>query len=406
MAPSMALSLPADQPRPYEIGRRTTALMWAGTAILLAGLLLVMTREPFEYVDDLAWLHRLGNQRLAEIPFSPAWMDGSPFYRPGAEIMLKLFHSAFGWHLLPYRIAQFGVFLLLIWTSSVAVKRLELPNSTLPLLTAFLIGSPFISGSVVWLSELPHVVVLICFAAGLAVIFSDRGDNAKLALCSGLFVVALSMKENGLALLVFYPFLAPSAPIRATLIFAAITLGYFVLRAATIGSGMGLANASPVDIHAYVVNIASQIVALWTRLTKWGEPIHELRYETPLILASTALMAFLLRKQRTRPVVMLLIVAFGCALFSYAYARDRHLALPAFAYGLLLVIAVSSRDLRWLVVVVWIAWSAQAALTIRDVHRASVDLIERVYRPNTSSITSVPKQVWETARSSALAIRD
>ena len=402
----MDLSLP-DRPLPHAIRRSAITIMWTCTAVLLIGLFVVMAREPFEYVDDLAWLYRLGNQRFAEIPLSPAWMDGSPFYRPGAELLLKLLHSAFGWHLLPYRIVQFGALLLLLWTTSVAAARLDLPSSTIPLLAVFLIGSPFISGSVIWLSELPHIVVLICFAAGLAVVFSSRSEGMKLTLCAVLFVAALSMKENGLALLVFYPFLAVSLPVRATLVFGAITLGYFAMRAATIGHGMGLANASPVDVHSYVVNIASQVIALWTRLTKWGEPIHELRYETPLQLASTALIVLLLPKWRSRPAILLLIVALGCALFSYAYARDRHLALPALAYGLLLAMATSSRRIRWLPVLVWMAWSVQAALTVRDVHRASVDLIERVYRPNvTPPMPALPVHVWEIARSTALSMRN
>lgn len=388
------------------VNRPVVAIMWAGTAALLAGLLLVMIRQPFEYVDDLAWLHRLSTQRFVDIPFSQAWMDGSPFYRPGAEILLKLLHSAFGWQLLPYRIVQFGALLLLIWTSSIAAKRLGAPSSTIPLLAVFLIGSPFVSGSVIWLSELPHIVVLICFAAGFSVVFSDRSENAKLLWCSSLFAIALSMKENGLALLIFYPFLALSSPVRATLVFGTVTLGYFALRSAIIGGGMGLANASPVDAQSYALNIASQVVALWTRLSKWGEPIREFRYETPLQLASTALIALLLTKWRSRPVILLLAVTFGCVLFSYAYARDRHLALPALAYGLLLVMAVSSRHLRWLAVLVWFAWSVQAALTIRDVHRASVDLIERVYRPNvTSPMPDLPKHVWNIARSAAMSLR-
>ena len=100
-------------------------------------------------------------------------------------------------------------------------------------------------------------------------------------------------------------------------------------------------------------------------------------------------------------------VALGATLFSFSYARDRHLALPAFAYALLLVMAIDRLTLRWrwVLVCVWLAWAAQAAIMIRSVHRASVDLVAKVYRPNEQSPNaSLPQDVWVAARASALKL--
>lgn len=383
--------------------------MLAGTLVLLAGLFFVMTRQPFEYIDDLAWLHKLSEEPFSDIPFARAWMDESPFYRPGAELMLKLLYSAFGFHLLPYRVVQFGTLLGLIAVSRAILRRLALPSMAILPFTVFLIGSPFTSGSIVWLSELPHIVVLICFGGGVACLLSEKAASWKLTICVSMFVIALSMKENGLALVIFYPFLARRHPLIATLAFGVVTIGYFTLRAEMLGSGMGLANASPVDHRAYIVNVISQVVALWTRLAKWGAPISELRYETPLQICSTALIASAapsLRKNRTA--ILLTGTTIGCALFSYAYARDRHLALPAYAYGLMLMMAINtlSPRHRWLLFVAWLAWSAQAAITIRDIHRASIDIIEKVYRPNLMPIVpNMAPEVWAAGRSAALSLR-
>lgn len=385
--------------------RRATV---AGTAVLMGGLLAVMLREPFEYVDDLLWLQKLSAERFIDIPFVSAWTDTSPFYRPGAELMLKLFFSVFGFNLAAYRVFQWAALLLLLYASARVIRRLNLRPETILLLAVFLIGSPFISGSIVWLSELPHVAVLIFFAVGLEALLSDRSGNWKLAICATSFVGALSMKENGVALLIFYPFLVRAKPWSATIIFGTIVVGYFVLRASVLGSHMGLANASQVDRYLYLVNIISQNIALWTRLTKWGELAKEFGYETVIQIASTAgilLAANSFRKSRTA--LLLAGVAFGSTVLSYAYARDRHLALPAYAYGLLLLMAVDVLAARWRILIffAWIAWAAQAALTIRGVHRASVDLIHNVYVPNTTPLVKgTSQEVWTIARDNALSL--
>ena len=80
----------------------TIACMAVGTLVLLGGLLAAMIEQPFEHVDDLIWLSKLRNESFAAIPFSPAWMDKSNFYRPIAELLLKILYSAFGLHSVPY----------------------------------------------------------------------------------------------------------------------------------------------------------------------------------------------------------------------------------------------------------------------------------------------------------------
>lgn len=394
--------------RRLDPDRAIFAAMAFGTIILLVGLLFVMAREPFEHVDDLIWLNKVSRENFRDIPFTSAWMEGSPFYRPGAELTIKLLYSVCGFNLLAYRVVQLGTVLLLLWVSRLVLRQLHVRPEGILLLGVFLIGSPFVSGSIVWLSELPHIIVLICFGLGVAALLSDRSDAYKLAICATMLALALSMKENGLALLIFYPFLMRARPVGATLAFGTITLGYILLRATILGGGMGMANASPVDYQLYALNVASQLIALWTRLTKWGAPITEFRLETILQIVSTAIIAVAVPFWRkTRIGLLLLTVALGCAIFSYAYARDRHLALPAYAYGLLFIISTNALSQRWprLLLCAWLAWSLQAAITLRDVHRASVDLIEKVYRPNLAPLVAVPTETWTAARSAALNTR-
>ena len=61
---------------------------------------------------------------------------------------------------------------------------------------------------------------------------------------------------------------------------------------------------------------------------------------------------------------------------------------------------------RWIVFCVWTAWAMQAGFTVRGVHRASIDLIEKVYRPNlTPPNPHVALVVWISARETALRLR-
>lgn len=417
--------------RRFDLEAFASVLMALGTAIVLCGLLLVMLREPFEQVDDLIWLNKLRTEDFATLPFSPAWMTKSAFYRPVAELILKLLYASFGLHSAPYRIVQFAALLLLLWCSWLLIRRIGLKTETFFLLAVFVVGSPFISGSVVWLSELPHLIVLICFAIGLAALLSERSASYRLAVCALCFAVALLSKENGLALLIFYPFLVREVPVRATISFGAIGVGYFMMRSLVLGSG--LATSAPDEdvgfffqfldsqhkhelfpgqaiYQLYAYDIAAQGVALFSRLTKWGAAIKEIEYETPLQIASTVVIIVGAGAWRKHRVICLLLaaVALGGLLFSYAYARDRHLALPAFAYGLLLLVAVDGLRARWrwIVLCVWAAWAIQAALTVRSMHRASVDLVEKVYRPNlTPTNAGLPLDIWTSAREDAIQLR-
>ena len=410
--------------------RAIVVCMAAGTLVLLGGLLAVMIEQPFEHVDDLIWLSKLRNESFAAIPFSPAWMDKSNFYRPFAELLLKPLYSAFGLHPVPYRLAQFAALLALLWSSWLVVRRLGLRPETILVLAVVLIGSPFISGSIVWLSELPHVVVLICFAVGLAEILSEHPPEQKLWRCTAAFAIAVMSKENGLALLIFYPALVRETPVRATLAFGGVTLAYFGMRTLVLGPGMGLSGSdesvgyffefltsdqkhelfpghSIYELYAY--NVAAQNTALWLRLTKWGAVIKEIEHETIVQIASTGLIilgADAWRKHRAGFSIAA-AVALGATLFSFSYARDRHLALPALAYAFLLAMAIDRLELRWrwVLVCAWLAWAAQAAIMIRSVHRASVDLVAKVYRPNEQSPNaSLPQDVWAAARASALKL--
>ena len=369
-----------------------------------------MVQEPFESVDDLLWLTKLRKESFAEIPFASAWLDTSPFYRPGAELMLKSLFSMFGLHLIAYRIVQFLTFLGLIAVSRSILARLNLASEAIFPFTVFLIGSPFISPSLVWISELPHVVVLLAFGLGMSALLSDQSETRKLAACTASYVLALSMKENGLALLFFYPFLVRRHPVAATLAFGGVTIGYFVLRAIMLGGGMGLANASPVDTLAYFQNIVSQIIALWTRLTRWGEAIERVHLETVVIILSSGIIAVTApRWSRSRGTAVLALVALAAPLMSYAYARDRHLALPAYAYGLLMMKALDTFAPKstWVMAFAWLAWSAQAAISTRTVDRASLAVTETVYRPNLSPPSpGIAPDIWTAARTGALQPRE
>ena len=102
---------------------------------------------------------------------------------------------------------------------------------------------------------------------------------------------------------------------------------------------------------------------------------------------------------------MLAAVTLLAPLLSYAYARDRHLALPAYAYGLLLMKALDAIAPKstWVIAAAWLAWSAQAAISIRTVDRASLALVETIYRPNsTPPSPGIAPDIWAAARSGAL----
>src|SRR3569623_101513 len=176
------------------------ATMALGTAVLLTGLCLVMVREPVEHIVDLIWLGKLRDDSFARLAFERAWIGTSPFYRPVTVLFLKLLNSAFGLSLVPYRLAQFAALLLQLWCSWRVVRQLGLRTETMFLLAVFIVGSPFTSGSIVWLSDLQHIVVLICFATGLAALLSERPSTHRLMLCSLAFAVALLATATGLAL--------------------------------------------------------------------------------------------------------------------------------------------------------------------------------------------------------------
>lgn len=402
--------------------------MVTGTVVILGGLLAAMIEQPFEHVDDLIWLSKLRSESFAAIPLSAAWMDKSNFYRPVAELLLKILYSVFGLHPVPYRFVQFAALLTLLWSSWTIVRRLELTPESIMLLSVVVVGSPFISGSLVWLSELPHVLVLICFAVAVGEVLSDRSPEQKIFRCAAAYAVAVLSKENGLALLIFYPVLVRRSPVSATLAFGSVTLTYFAMRWLVLGPGMGLSGSNESVgyffefltseqkdalfqgrgiYRLFAYNIAAQNLALWLRITKWGAAIREVEFETFLQIASTGLIIAGAGARRKHPTGFWIAasVAFGATLFSFSYARDRHLALPAFAYALLLLMAVDKIASRWrmAVFVVWLAWAVGAAITIRSVHRASVDLVAKVYRPNERSPNpSLPQDVWSAARGSAL----
>ncbi|MHC2626592.1 hypothetical protein ACVIW2_008624 [Bradyrhizobium huanghuaihaiense] len=415
-------------------------VMAIGTVVWLGLLLNTMLRQPFEATDDLIWLAKLRNDRFLDLPLSPAWMLQSPFYRPVAEFLLKCLYALFGLDPTPYRYVQFAIFLLLMGLSLQVVRRLGLRPESVLLITVFAIGSPFISGSVVWISELPHVLVLVCFAASLLSVLSDNTDRVKLALCGLAYAIALLSKENGLFLIAFYIYFLRTAPLRAAIVFGGITLAYFAMRAVVLGSGMGTAGVDEsvgyffqmlskeerltlFSGHAvyklYVYNVLAQLGALAFRITQWGVIFDRPHYQIIVETLSTALIVAGLVALRGRPqrhtlvVVVIAAIAIGGPLLSYSYARDRHLALPAFAYAFLLAIAVNELASflpgrprpTALIACVWVAWSLQAGLMLRQINWASGDVIERVYRANEKPFNpTLPPDVWATAREHALSL--
>jgi hypothetical protein len=423
-----------------RIDLRTVALivMTAGTLILAVLFLQAMLTQPFEPNDDLIWFTKLRSQSFLDLPLSPAWILESPFYRPAAEIFLKALYSLFGMDLTAYRLAQFGCFVLLIGFSLVVVRRLNLGWENALLVTVFAMGSPFIFGSVIWISELPHVIVLICFAASLAVILSGRSNSAKLYLCGVAFSVAVLSKENGLALALFYFYFVRSAPVKATVLFGGIVAAYFALRLAVLGPSMGAAGvndsvgyffeylSSDQRQHLfagnsiywlYAYDILAQIAALFFRATQWGLIFDKLQYVIILQSISTALIVAgltALIKRRHGNSVFIFIVAgtvLGGTLFSYSYARDRHLALPALAYVFLLIISIGeighllrSRALATGVLFcVWLGWSAQAYWTIIAIPGSALEVVEKSYRPFPENPNHrVAPDIWEAARQQAL----
>jgi hypothetical protein len=434
------LEVASDSPRlPGKVNAENVilGLMAVGTLVLSGLLLFVMLKQPFERTDDLIWLTKLRGNSFLELPLSPAWLVGSPFYRPVAEFFLKVLYTAFGFNPTPYRYVQFAVFLLLVVLSLQVVRRLGLRWEAVLLITVFLIGSPFISWSMAWLSELPHIIVLVCFVAAIAVILSEQSVPTKLCLTGLAFAIALLSKENGLALIVFYVYFLRTAPFRAGAVFGGITAVYFVMRAIVLGPSVGAAGVEDsagwffrylsgeerralfsgyAIYQLYIYNILAQLAALGFRITQWGVIFGRPNYQMILETASTALIvagAVVLRKRREKLSIVLLIIAataVGGTFFSYSYARDRHLALPALAYAFLLVIAVNELGSRSrtraisLFACVWMAWSVQAIFTLRAMQSASVELVERVYQPNlTSPDPHVPLDVWTTAREDALA---
>lgn len=416
------------------------AIMAIGTVVWLGLLLAAMLRQPFEAVDDLIWLSKLRSDSFLDLPLSPAWMLKSQFYRPVAEFVLKCLYALFGLNPAPYRYVQFAVFLLLMGLSLRVVRNLGLRWEMVLLITVFAIGSPFISGSVVWISELPHVVVLICFAASLLVVLSDQTVAAKLALCGLAYAIALLSKENGIALMAFYIYFLRTAPFRAAIVFGGVTLAYFGMRAIVLGSAMGAAGVDEsvgyffqmlsneerrtlfsgyAVYKLYVYNVLAQLGALAFRITQWGIIFDRPHYQTIVETLSTALIVagfVALRKRPQRHAMVLLVIAavtIGAPFLSYSYARDRHLALPAFAYAFLLAVAVNelANLLRTrtrataLIACVWVAWSLQAGLMLRQINWSSADVIERLYRANETSFNpSLPPDVWAAARAHALSL--
>jgi hypothetical protein len=407
--------------------RALIPIMILGSAILLAGLLFFMLAQPFEPVDDLVWLTKLQNEGWSAIPFVPAWQSDSDFYRPIAELLLKLCFEPFRFDPTPYRFVQFAFLLWLIWLCHAFLGRLKVSVEARLILPAFLIGSPFISGSLIWLSELPHIVVLVCFVGSLLALTSEISESRKLLISGVCFSIALLCKENGLALtaLVLY-FFPTSIRWRAMAAFAAIIFAYFGLRYLVLPSLVDSPHETvgyffqtlshdqiqnrfpgPHIAEFYIYNIVAQTAALWFRLTKWGLVISERYYEAVIqIISSTLILTWLWSRPKIDRAVLsiLIIIALGGVVFSYAYARDRHLALPALSYGLLLVIAVDRISGPWrraILATVWLAWSLQAAIAVRDVHRDSVDLV-KMYRTNPEPIGSAPSDVWDLARNWAI----
>lgn len=409
--------------------------MGAGTVLLLALLFVILLRQPFEAIDDLIWLNKLRGDSFSSLLLSPAWMLKSSFYRPAAEIVLKIQYVFFGLDPRPYRYVQFAIVLLLLWLSLRLMRQLKLRLETIFLLSVFVIGSPFITGSIAWLSELPHVIVLVCFVVGLIAITSALTENRKLAICTLAFAVALLSKENGLALTAFLIYFVRSLPVRSALAFAAVIAGYFAMRALVLGPSMGLSafdedggyffsfltgaerrqmfSGAVYQLYAY--DILAQVAAILFRATAWGQIVGGINREVVIEAASTLVIfagAAAAYRRHGAVFVILAIVAIGGTVFSYAYARDRHLALPALAYGFLLVMATDELCRRFAAMPIvplfclWLAWAAQAGLALRAIDHLSTQTIEEVYRPNASPLNpNLPSEVWTAARERALSLR-
>ena len=410
--------------------------MGAGTVVLLALLFAIMLRQPFETVDDLIWLNKLRDDSFSSLLLSPAWMVKSSFYRPVAEIVLKAQYTFFGLDPRPYRYAQFAIILVLLGLSSRLIRQLGLRRETIFLLSVFVIGSPFTTGSITWLSELPHVIVLVCFVVGLIAITSGLTEGRKLAVCTIAFAAALLSKENGLALAAFLLYFVRSLPVKSALAFAAVIASYFAMRALVLGPSMGLAAfdedggyffrfltsaerrqmfSGSAIYQLYAYDVLAQVAAILFRATAWGQIVGGINREVVIQTASTlVIVAGAMAAYRKHGVVfvILAVVAIGGTVFSYAYARDRHLALPALAYGFLLVMTANELSRRFPSVpavplfCIWLAWTAQAALALRAIDALSTQAIEEVYRPNTNPLNpNLPVEVWTAARERALSLR-
>ncbi len=416
-------------------------LMTAGTALLACLLLAAMLRQPFEPNDDLIWFTKLRRQGFSDLPLSAAWMVSSPFYRPIAEGFLKGLYVIFGMNLSAYRIFQFLCFILLVGLGSIATRQLRLPAEASLALIMFCLGSPFLFGSIVWISELPHIVIVVCFAASLTIILSTMNDNAKLVLCGLAFAVAVLSKENGLALAVFSLYFLRKAWLQTALVFGGITVGYLGLRALVLGSSIGAGGVNEsvgymfdylsqkerqaafpgsAIYQLYLYNVTAQIGALLFRVAQWGILVSRISYEVVLHSASTALIVLALGmrvRQRSFPVwlIVLIVTVIGGTVFSYSYARDRHLALPAFAYGMLLVICCGEIGRRartsWgaatLFFFVWSGWVVLAYRNISNLPGSSLEVVEKSYRPYPEVPNpQVDADIWQSAREQALKLGD
>ncbi|WP_368507568.1 hypothetical protein [Bradyrhizobium lupini] len=427
---------------PEQINLRSVllAIMAVGTIGLTWLLLNTMMKQPFEPNDDLIWFTKLRHQSFLELPLSAAWMLSSPFYRPVAEIFLKSLYAIFGMERAGYRAVQFGCFLLLMWLGYLSFRKLRLPWEASLLLVSFSLGSPFLTGSIVWISELPHVIVVISFAASLTVVLSERSHSVKLTLCAMAFAVALLSKENGLALGAFYLYFLRSLPMRATVVFGGIIAVYLLFRALVLGPSIGAGGVNEsvgylfdylsqaerqatfpgnAVYNLYVYNVAAQLGALLFRATQWGIIISHVTYHALLHTASTILIVIGLvvwKRQRNLPIwlVVILIMILGGTVFSYSYARDRHLALPAYAYGTLLVICACEigRSTRSrlaatsIIFSLWLSWSYEAYRTLILMPGSALEVVEKSYAPYPDVQNhQVDADIWELARQDALKIQ-
>ena len=122
-------------------------------------------------------------------------------------------------------------------------------------------------------------------------------------------------------------------------------------------------------------------------------------------------------RQRSFPVwlIVLIVTVIGGTVFSYSYARDRHLALPAFAYGMLLVIccveiggrARTSWVAATLFFFVWSGWAVLAYRNISSLPGSSLEVVEKSYRPYPEvQNPQVDPDIWQSAREQALKLGD